>query len=90
LRHGISVGWADRYGAELRYQSIDVTGLTAGEYTLRVTVDPNGFFEERATGNNCNWTRIQIAGSGAAISVLDWRAGCTLPVTTATVAQEVP
>jgi hypothetical protein len=79
LRHGISVGWADRYGSELRYQSIDVTGLSAGEYLLKVTADPNGYFLERNELNNCNWTRIRVGRSGAAVPVLDWGAGCVLP-----------
>ena len=44
VRHGISVGWADRYGHELRYQAIDVTELPPGEYLLMVTVDPIWLF----------------------------------------------
>lgn len=81
LRHGISVGWADRYGAELRYQAIDVTGLPAGEYVLKVTADPNGYFVERSATNNCNWTRIHLPATGSRLTVLGWGAGCILPST---------
>jgi hypothetical protein len=84
LKHGISVGWADRYGSELRYQSVDVTGLAAGDYLLKVTADPNESFLERNEQNNCNWTRIRIRTSGTLLSVLDWGAGCLLPGAAAT------
>jgi hypothetical protein len=79
LRHGISVGWADRYGWELRYQAIDVTGLPAGEYLLKVSADPNGYFVERTRTNNCNWTRIRVLASGSNVTILGWGAGCVLP-----------
>jgi hypothetical protein len=84
LRHGISVGWADRYGAELRYQAVDVTGLPAGDYLLQVTADPNGYFLERSDSNNCNWTRIHLPATGAGVTVLEWGAGCQLPITAPT------
>lgn len=79
VRHGLSVGWADRYGSELRYQSIDVTNLPPGEYLLKVTVDPNGYFVEANERNNCNWTRLHIPGSGSAVSTHGWGGGCVLP-----------
>lgn len=84
VKHGISVGWADRYGSGLRYQSIDVTGLAAGDYLLKVTVDPNGSFLERNEQNNCNWTKIRIRRSGTLLSILDWGANCVLPGAAAT------
>lgn len=84
VKNGISVGWADRYGSELRYQSIDVTGLPAGEYLLMVSADPNGYFVERSVTNNCNWTRVRIRTSGTGVPVLDWGAGCSLPKATPT------
>ena len=84
LKHGISVGWADRYGWELRYQSIDVTRLPAGEYLLKVTVDQNEYFVERSVTNNCNWTRFRLPSSGNPVTVLGWGAGCTLPGTAPT------
>jgi hypothetical protein len=37
---GISRGWADVYGSSLDGQWLDVTGITPGNYSLRVTVNP--------------------------------------------------
>ncbi len=37
---GISVGWADTYGSYLDGQWLDITGIRAGAYWLRVTVNP--------------------------------------------------
>ncbi len=40
---GISVGWSDRYRYTLSGQWIDITGVAAGTYILRVTVNrPDG------------------------------------------------
>lgn len=55
MRNGISVGWADVYDAELRFQAINVTGLRAGDYLLKVSADPVGAFLESNDANNCNW-----------------------------------
>jgi len=80
VRNGISVGWGDRYGVELRYQAIDVTALPAGEYLLKVTADPSEYFAELREQNNCNWTRVRLPSSGSlGVTVLDWGAGCSLP-----------
>ena len=78
VRHGISVGWADVYGAELRFQAINVTGLPPGDYLLKVTADPAGAFLESNRVNNCNWSRIRLRSS-AVVSIVDWGAGCVLP-----------
>jgi hypothetical protein len=43
---GISSGWADIYGRGLDGQWIVVTGLPAGEYTLRVTINPERLIPE--------------------------------------------
>ncbi|MHC5011778.1 MAG: lysyl oxidase family protein, partial [Planctomycetota bacterium] len=37
---GISSGWKDIYGSGLDGQWVDVTGIPAGTYTLKVTVNP--------------------------------------------------
>ena len=79
LRNGISVGWADRYGWNLRYQAIDVTGLPAGDYFLKVAADPGGLFVERTPANNCNWTRIRLPATGSRVAILGWGPGCVLP-----------
>jgi hypothetical protein len=47
---GITIGWGDRYGADLDGQWVDVTGVPPGEYTLVQTVNPEGKLPERAGG----------------------------------------
>ena len=37
---GISIGWADTYGSYLDGQWLDITGVQAGQYWLRVTINP--------------------------------------------------
>lgn len=79
VRNGISVGWADVYGAELRFQAINVTGVPPGDYLLKVTADPAGAFLEANPANNCNWSRIRLRRSSAVVTAIDWGAGCILP-----------
>jgi hypothetical protein len=43
---GISVNYADVYSEDLDCQWVDVTDVSPGEYTLRITVDPLGHFAE--------------------------------------------
>jgi hypothetical protein len=47
---GITAGWGDRYGFDLDGQWVDVTGIVPGDYTLVVTVNPDGTLPERAGG----------------------------------------
>lgn len=49
---GISVGWADRYGAGLPGQELDVTGLADGDYRLVLRADPSRRLLERRKSNN--------------------------------------
>lgn len=49
---GLTAGWADVYDAALDCQFLDVTGVVPGNYTLRLTVNPNGLFDETDTSNN--------------------------------------
>lgn len=50
---GISVGYADLYGAGLPGQWIDVTGLASGQYFLEVKIDPyNRVLESDDTNNS--------------------------------------
>ena len=53
---GISAGWSDVYGASLDCQWIDVTGVPAGNYILRVTLngglDGAHVFEESNYADN--------------------------------------
>jgi hypothetical protein len=80
IKNGISVGWSDVYPWDFAWQWIDVTGLPAGEYLLKVTADPRQQFEELVEENNCNWTRIRIPKTGSFVGVLGSGSGCVLPV----------
>jgi hypothetical protein len=80
-RNGISIGWLDRYPWDFAYQWIDITGVPAGEYFLKYTVDPNGNFLEEIEKNNCTWARIRIAATGSTVTVRESGWGCILPGT---------
>jgi hypothetical protein len=69
-RTGISVGWADKYQWSLARQWVDITGLPAGEYTLRAIVDPYAWFLETERGDNCAYRRIRIGSSGTSVTIL--------------------
>jgi Lysyl oxidase len=75
-RVGISVGWGDRYPWDFAYQWIDITGLPAGRYIVRSTVDIADWYRETNDYDNCRWVRIRIPSSGTAITVLDSGGGC--------------
>lgn len=79
VKNGLSVGWSDVYTWNIGLQWINVTGLPAGEYLLKLTVNPTGRFQEARTSNNCNWTRIRIPSSGSTVTVLGSGSTCTLP-----------
>jgi hypothetical protein len=49
---GIQVGWADTYYNGLTCQFMDVTAVPPGDYTLRVTVNPEHVFPELTYDNN--------------------------------------
>ena len=70
VRNGISIGWGDRYRWNLARQWIDITNLPAGEYYLKLTVDPLFQFQEIRHRNDCNWTRIRIPKTGTTVTVL--------------------
>jgi hypothetical protein len=57
-KSGISVGWADWYGATLDFQWIDVTGLPPGQYWLESIADPENRLAE--SNENNNTTRIMV------------------------------
>jgi hypothetical protein len=78
-RNGISVGWSDIYPANFAFQWITITGIPAGEYYLKMTVNPNGYFLETVKGNNCTWARIRIPATGSTVTQLSSGWGCTLP-----------
>jgi hypothetical protein len=53
---GIQSGWADVYAAGLPCQYIDITGASAGNYTLRMTVNPDGLIPESDVITNTPFT----------------------------------
>jgi len=52
LVQGMSVGWADIYGATLPDQWIDITGINPGRYWLEAVVDPDNRIVESNESNN--------------------------------------
>ena len=72
---GMSVGWGDSYGYWLEGQSIDVTGLSDGQYTLAITIDPDGRFSELDASNN--QSQVVISISGGTVSIVDGGGGDT-------------
>lgn len=57
---GITAGWADIYGAYLDCQWVDITGVTPGEYTLEVHVNPELRLEEASYDNNIALISVTI------------------------------
>ncbi|HLU68971.1 MAG TPA: lysyl oxidase family protein [Kofleriaceae bacterium] len=49
---GLSVGWADIYGASLDCQWVDITGVPPGDYLLRVELNPLRVIPESSYDNN--------------------------------------
>jgi Lysyl oxidase len=82
-RIGISVGWGDRYPWDFAYQWIDITGLPAGRYVVRSTVDIANDFRETNNFDNCAWARIRIRASGSQVTVLDSGTDCGRDAVTA-------
>jgi hypothetical protein len=60
---GLSIGWGDAYYWSLPDQYIDITGLTAGRYRLRVTADAQNRFLETSNSNNATWVDLQLKGN---------------------------
>jgi hypothetical protein len=60
---GLTAGWEDIYPKNLDCQWLDITGLPAGTYTLRVTVNPSRVFAESNYGNNTASVTVQIPGN---------------------------
>lgn len=72
VRGGISPGWGDYYSAQDAGQWVDVTGLVPGTYTLRDTVNPNGYVDASpGTDNVMEALRVipGVTASGVAQSV---------------------
>ncbi len=57
---GIQPGWGDLYGNSLDCQWLDITEVPAGDYQLRVTLNPQRALEEVTTDNNTAIVPVQI------------------------------
>ena len=49
---GITVGWADIYGAGLTCQWVDITDVPPGDYVLELSINPEHVIEESTFDNN--------------------------------------
>jgi hypothetical protein len=66
---GITRGWADVYDSALDCQFLDITGVPAGDYQLRLTVNPDGLFQESNTSNNTVQVPVTIPDVSASPTV---------------------
>ena len=57
---GISAGWEDSYDSSLDCQWLDITGVPAGDYILRVTVNPDSLFPETIITDNSSDVEVRI------------------------------
>ena len=60
---GISVGWADVYGANLEGQYIELTGVADGTYDLVSIVNAAGALHESNSTNGTASVRVRIEGT---------------------------
>jgi hypothetical protein len=67
LRHGLSVGWGDKYQWSLPDQYIDTTELPDGNYRLWAMADQAGFFQESNNANNSTWADLRIDANGVTV-----------------------
>jgi hypothetical protein len=67
---GISVGWGDDYKAWFTHQSVNVTGLTAGNYRMCVTPNQGGAWLESTIDNNSSWVDLAIDIPRNSVTVL--------------------
>jgi hypothetical protein len=67
LRHGLSVGWGDKYQWSLPDQYIDTTGLPDGNYRLSATADQANVFLESNDANNSTWAELRIDANGVTV-----------------------
>lgn len=57
---GISVGWQDTYGSYLDCQWLDITNVAAGNYFLRVEINPKRRLKEGDYSNNTATVSVSI------------------------------
>ena len=68
IDEGISVGWGDKYAAQVDGQFIDITGVPAGYYELVNRANPDGKVLESDSGNDSN-------DAGTALVSIQWPQG---------------
>jgi cysteine-rich repeat protein len=59
---GIQRGWADSRSADLECQWVDVTDVEPGDYTLRITVNPDESLPESSYDNNVVEVAVVVTG----------------------------
>ncbi|XP_029915582.1 protein-lysine 6-oxidase [Myripristis murdjan] len=69
---GLSPGCYDTYNADIDCQWIDITDVSPGKYTLKVTVNPGNQVPESNFNNNVVRCDVQYTGTAAHVS------GCTM------------
>ncbi len=57
---GITRGWSDVYDRSLDCQWLDITGVPAGLYKLRMTVNPDGILPDANPVNNMHEIDVQV------------------------------
>lgn len=71
LFQGVSVGWADVYGAHLPGQEIDLTRVKDGDYRLMIDVDPKNRLLETNENDNSSCVLLRISVTAQTVDVLD-------------------
>jgi hypothetical protein len=77
---GITAGCADTYGSTLGCQYLDVTGVPAGNYTLRVSMDPFGRVPELNENNNVATVPVTISRGTATTTTTLPGGACASPI----------
>src|SRR5262249_30240380 len=57
---GLQAGWADTYCDTIACQYIDITGVPAGDYILRMTINPDNLIPESNYDNNTIQVLVSI------------------------------
>ena len=73
---GMSIGWADTYGAELAGQEIDFTNDADGIYQLKIEVDPKKLLVETNENDNLSCVLLSIR-KPSTVTVLDSSGQCS-------------
>jgi hypothetical protein len=61
---GISAGWTDIYGAGIDCQWVDITEVAAGDYVLRININPDRVLPEADYSNNSIEVPVTIGEDG--------------------------